>query len=141
MRELEFTVEGEPILTNNMYKAYKSKARGWAVLGKSNDLIKYQRKMRNEVLPQVLPESVIRDFIDEFNKGLYDIEVISIHYVPSNDFYKFDVSNLIKAYEDCIARHLGIDDVYTSEYTVKKVRSNESIWKIHTIMKLVEKEI
>lgn len=134
---LDFEIFEKPVFTNHMYRAVKSKANGWAVLGKTNDLIKYQRRMRKEILPEVLPDDKIKEFISEFSKNLYDIEVETVYEVPQNSMYEFDASNLIKAYEDCIARHLGIDDCYTTKYTIEKRPSENNQWYAHTIMKLV----
>ena len=133
---IEFEVPVEPTLANDMYKAVKSKRNGWAVMAKSNGFIKYQKHMES-VLPEILPEEKIARFRYLFSTGVYDIKVESIHYVPYERFYNFDASNLIKAYEDCIARHLKIDDSFTSRYEVEKIPTVSQGWLIKTRMQLV----
>ena len=136
---IEFEVDLEPCFSNEMYRAVKSKAKGWAVTAKTNKLIKYQRAMR-ELLPQAINPDEAAAFKYAFDTGIYDIQVESIHYIHYKRFYDMDASNLIKAHEDCVAKFLGIDDKYTSKYIVEKVPTEVDIgWKVHTKMTLVKK--
>lgn len=139
---IEFDINGiEPVLANRMYFAVPKKKRDgkyWATIASSWYLKNYQKIMK-EVLKDALPDEVTKDFRYYFSTGVYDIEVVTTHYVPKKKFYESDVSNMIKSYEDCIATHLGIDDSRTRKYTVEKVPILSDEWKIHTTMILVEK--
>lgn len=141
---LEFESSIKPTLSNHMYRAVsakssKRKSGYWAVLARTDGLKWYQGVMAEELKTTLPPEKVER-FKYLFDTGVYDIEVSTTHYVYYKDYYEFDASNLIKAHEDCVAKHLGIDDSKTCSYFVKKVPTEfKDVWKAVTVMKLVPK--
>lgn len=140
---LEFEVPYEPVFTNKMYRAVSAKSSKrnsgyWAVMARTDALKNYQYLMKTE-LPKLIPEDKLKLFVDTYNTGKYDIQVESVHYFNYKRFYEVDVSNLIKSYEDCIVKFIGIDDSRTTRYIVEKIPTDRNDWIIKTTMKLVIK--
>ena len=140
---LEFEVPIEPCLSNQMYRAVsakstKRKSGYWAVLARTDTLKAYQYAMK-EALNEILPPEKIEPFVKLFRTGAFDIKVESKHYFYYKRYYDLDVSNLIKAHEDCIVKHLGIDDSNTVRYEVEKVPVLTNDWLVKTRMELVKR--
>ena len=137
---LEFTCKTKICPTNAMY------AIGMVRQGKYSHAMKYRSEklkiMQDEMaeeLPTVIPEDKKKRFVYCFNMGCFDVETYSTFYIPKDQFYKQDVSNLIKSYEDCVAEFLQMDDSFTSKYIAEKVPVIEKHGWVHTIMKLVRR--
>lgn len=141
---LEFEVPIEPCFTNAMYmgvlcKTEKRKSGYWATTARTPQLKRYQSAMK-DYLPTCIPEDKVKKFKYAFDTGVYDIEVVSTHYIYYKRFYDMDASNLIKAHEDCVSKFLGIDDSFTSKYTSEKVPTEvDNGWLVKTRMVLVKR--
>lgn len=61
--------------------------------------------------------------------------------LPRKDFYEYDLSNFIKAVEDCLTRRTGIDDNRNVELNVKKViyETDRDDWKL--FIRIASKEV
>ena len=137
---LEFDVQTKICPTNAMYGV------GIVRQGKYSHAMKYrseklkimQEEMEEE-LPKVIDEEKKKRFVYLFNMGVFDVEVHSIFYIPKDQYYKQDVSNLIKAYEDAISLFLNMDDSFTSKYIAEKVPVMAKKGWTHTTMKLVKR--
>lgn len=140
--KLEITSHLKPVQTNRMYWAAinRSGPKVFAYLTKTEPLKKYQKDMAIELKETVDPE-VLDKFKNEFNKGLYTVKVNTFCYFYRNEYFSLDVSNLIKAYEDCISEFVQIDDSATSSYCIEKIPTDiKKEWTIHTVMELVKRD-
>lgn len=139
---LDFEVPIEPCFSNHMYRAVsakssKRKSGYWAIMARTDGLKSYQYQM-SEALKEILPPEKIKNFVLAFSTGAFDVKVESKHYMYYKRFYEMDASNLIKAHEDCIAKHLGIDDSCTVRYEVEKIPTiADNGWLVKTHMELV----
>lgn len=94
---------------------------------------------------EVLEEKITDEYIEMFNSALKDksrgIKLEIIVGTPPEEFNRSDVSNFIKALEDCIVNRTKIDDSRNFEVSIKK-RSydNEGLWKVHITLSTVDKE-
>jgi hypothetical protein len=146
--KLDFVIKNiPPVLTNDMYfsvpkKVNKVRKDGtpyqkWmATTAATPALKKYQLTME-ELLSTIIDEQSQLHFYELFHKRTnkdYGVILRIDHYVPENKIFDFDLSNTIKAFEDCLVRRLKVDDKYTiTLITTKSINMcPANNWIIHT---------
>lgn len=86
----------------------------------------------SDVLDNVILDSEVesvREFIDKDpkNSGL-SLEIYLG--IPESEIYDHDVSNFIKAFEDCLSRRLGVDDKFNLKVSISKEEVHGDVWKM-----------
>lgn len=127
-----------------MHPVRKSKSgRYVSYVCKSPDLKEVQQYY-SEVLSESIKDEevqILRDFINENPKGRG--LSLEMHLgMPESQIYEHDISNFIKAVEDCISTRLKIDDKYNlSVYISKYVLSSEDTGKWEMKVKVTPCEV
>jgi hypothetical protein len=115
--------------SRSQYKNGKFKYRTYKI--RTPALKEFQAKMA-EKLESCIPDNVITEFKNFRDKGYYGLCLFSVIYMPMENYESSDSSNYIKAYEDSIAKRLGIDDVDNLTVRMTKKLSTDSNWGIQT---------
>lgn len=109
----EFTLEN-PVLvsTNDMYRHPVRKTKNGRYVSfftKTEDLIEMQ-DFYKEVLQEKISDEVIQQIKDALETDHYDGLELYISLGYTSGLYTEDISNYIKALEDCIVKRTKIDD-------------------------------
>ena len=99
----------------------------------------YEKKLKEVTTEEQL--KALHDIVEQSDKKIgLSLEIIwgvpSVSYRRKKNFFQMDATNYIKAFEDCLSRHIGIDD--SCNYKVsceKKVYTPEDgkyRWIVHT---------
>lgn len=113
------------VSTNDMYLPRPMKGGKKAYLTKSGALRKFQDKM-SDFLSKSLTDEVIHKFNESCEDRQSALKLTIDFHMDRSCFFSDDISNYIKALEDCISRRLGIDDVRNCELHLRKFYDNES---------------
>lgn len=140
----------KPVQTNDMYFSVPKKRKDgkgtWFVPCRTPALKEFQK-----IMELALTESVSladkQKFIDTYNEiislGRYPhIEVVTLVGLATHKEYSsMDSSNMIKAYEDCITKFIGIDDSETYSYKIMKTLNTDTQnYSFETIMTIVDED-
>lgn len=137
------------VSTNDMYfyVAYKSRKSGrmstHAV--KTQELKDFQEHMY-KVLSEVIDYTIVQHYKDAISSGMYGLHIHTVVHMPHNNYISSDVSNYIKAYEDCISsvmkrscatkRNNPLDDKNNLSYYTDKLCSKDDKWHVTTQINL-----
>lgn len=101
--------------------------------------LKEVQEYYKEVLPELIPDEIVKEIQSEINKtSNYGLSLEFMVGIPEKEFYDHDISNFIKALEDCIFTYLGVDDCYDTRVVASKRKCKDSsdwsllvtLWKI-----------
>lgn len=143
--DLDFMVS-----TNDMYfhmpmKSKKRQGRLTTYTIKTPALKEFQ-KIISDKLKELIPDEFLKSYYEIVSTGYYGLKILSYYYMPLKNYKVSDVSNYIKAYEDCLVartkmtKGFVIDDSKNIEYHSKKICSLGDKWKVQTFIKIVEKD-
>lgn len=139
---LSYTVDKiHPVSTNDMYfhnpmKSKKNPNRMTTIAIRTPELKAYQSAMA-EALIDLYPEDVLHEFKSSVVKhGSIGISLVIVFMMPADHYWSSDASNYIKALEDTIVKHSGIDDVHHVVITIAKGLSDDDDWHVHILQSL-----
>ena len=124
---IQFILENPEIVSVNEQYLHPVSKSGFSYFTKSSKLVKAQRYFAEE-LPKYISEEDIKSLQEivtkDMNKGIF----ISLEFgMGINNLYLRDVSNYIKAIEDCLSEHLQVDDCYNLKVCAEKMKLPEDI--------------
>lgn len=110
--------------------------------------LKDLQKICEEKLSELIPDSFINLCREYLDKRFYGLRIISYYYMPKSNYESSDVSNYVKAYEDCISTRLkgpckknkSLDDKNNLEYHAIKYCGKDDLWHIHTEISIVPRD-
>lgn len=127
----------KPISTNEMYfsvpkKCTKYKKNGekytfnWATHARTPKMKNYQLAMGLVLNREISNKDVleIKEIVGKNNINNRIIKLRISHITNQSNYNDYDVSNTIKAFEDCLVKRIGIDDRYTGSVEVEKLVNN-----------------
>lgn len=146
----EFVHDGL-VSTNEAYfhmpKKSKKSNRMTTYAVRSDKLKKLQDDL-DEMLNHLISDEYIKIVSDLVDTKFYGLKIVTLYYMPYENYRDSDVSNYIKNYEDCIATRLrkfnkNLDDKNNLEYrAIKRYRhSGSTEWKIRTVIYPIERDI
>ena len=136
------------VSTNDMYfyVAYKRKGsnRTSTHAVKTKELTEMQDKFIPD-LKALIDKSFINDCIKYLETNLYGLSIETEYYMPISNYKGSDVSNYIKAYEDCISYALKesskiLDEKNNLEYLSRKYCNNDDVWKLITTIRIIPRD-
>lgn len=149
---IDFVIDNlDSMVSNNdmyFYMPMKSKRRPGSMTTHAirTPALKNFQNVMSEKLRELIPDSFLKLCYDVVSKGYYGLGIRSYYYMPKSNYNISDVSNYIKAYEDCIvsrtkqSKGFIIDDKKHLEYYSKKICNLGDKWKVQTFIELVEKD-
>lgn len=149
--EFEF-VNSFLVSTNDMYfhVPMKSKRRQGKMTThavKTQEL-KDLQAICSDKLSELIPDSFINLCKDYLDKKFYGLRITSYYHMPKSNYEGSDVSNYVKAYEDCISVRLRgprnknkvLDDKNNLEYHAIKLCGKDDLWHVNTIIEIVPRD-
>lgn len=131
-------VNPQLISTNDAYyhPVRKTKSgRYMSYVCKSESLKKLQ-KFYEEVLSSEISDEDILALKEQLNSlPNLGIKLILKVGTPSKEIFEHDVSNYVKAIEDCLVKRIGVDDSHNTELHIEKQFSEE--WKLQIVISVV----
>lgn len=118
---IEFEIDHAKVISVNdqyIHPVRKSNnGKHYSYFAPSNELAEVQ-EFYSEKLKEFTNEEqlkALRDLVEQSDKKVgLSVEIIwgvpGVSYRRKKNFFQMDATNYIKAFEDCLSRHLGIDD-------------------------------
>lgn len=138
----------KPCSTNDMYfsmpiqsktKTYKNGKPRLSTRKISTPELKNFKSTMSQELSIRIPEEFISKAKARVDSGDYYINLRIYIGMPDENYKSSDSSNYIKAYEDCIAERLGIDDSNNDSVSATKYISTD--WELLTIISVEDKSV
>lgn len=144
-----FSVSSKKMVsTNDMYfhVAYKRKNTGRM----STHAVKTKelQEMQDSFIPSfkiLIDKEFVHECVKYLKTKLYGLSITTEYYMPLSNYEGSDVSNYIKAYEDCISYALKeydkvLDDKNNLEYLSYKYCNSEDVWRMVTTIKIIPRD-
>lgn len=115
--------EGYLISVNDQYMhpVKKTKSGKWTSYTCKSPALKNFQKFYEKKFNEIIPDDDIEFFKKEIESHPLKGLVLSIDVgLPLKELFEHDVSNFIKAFEDCLSTRLGIDDSKNLEVRIRK---------------------
>lgn len=130
------------ISTNDMYMhpVRKTKRGSYSSYVVRSPYLKEVQEFYKKILENEITEEQIENLKSQIDKS-HGVKLSLLFSICQKDLYEYDVSNLIKAIEDCISRRIRIDDSYNLEvYSSKSfLEDHEEIkWRLKIIIEVKE---
>lgn len=135
MLPIEFELTNPKLISVNeqyMHPVRKTKTgRYSSYVCKSPYLKEVQEYYKDKLSVLITDDDIIK--LKETSEDVVIPKGISLYIrigFPKNQLHKHDISNFIKAIEDCISSRIGIDDAYNYNVSIKKTVSKDDNWKM-----------
>lgn len=103
--------------------------------------LKEVQEFYKEILENVLTEKDVKEFKGAVGKDTSTGLKLGLQVgMPMSEIYEHDISNLIKAVEDCIAKRLKIDDKHNFEVAICKQVVPENEWYLKVAIETTQLE-
>lgn len=126
---IEFRVDNPKLISVNeqyIHPVRKSKSGRYYSYFAPSPYLKEVKKYYKDLLSKTISDNdVIK--VNNFFYGDIPGRGICLQMIvglPENEFYKHDISNYIKAVEDCISERLGVDDSKNTAVSIQKMISH-----------------
>lgn len=152
MFEFSFVIEFDSMVSTNdayFHVAYKKKGTNRLTTHavKTQELKDFQSTCE-EKFKELIPDDIIQELKDNFNPITQELQLTSMYYMPLSNYKNSDVSNYIKAYEDCISTRLkgssrkkgSLDDKNINRHYSCKKFSNTNKWRVESTISVMPRD-
>ena len=124
-----------PTSTNDLYMAVARKRHVGAFITKNREYREFESIM-GETLRRLISDDQVKSLQETLaTNGHLGLEFSLIIGMPSEDFTRIDVSNLVKSTEDCVKIRLGVDDSRNCRVVSEKYPlPSGSDWNINIVV-------
>ena len=122
--EIEFEIERPELISINdqyMHPVRKTKRGSYVSYFAPSPVLKKTQAFYKEILQEKIPQEFIDQVKELVNDKSCGINFMMEVGLPESELRECDISNFIKAVEDCIVTRTGIDD--SRHYTVSAKKS------------------
>lgn len=120
---IEFEIENPKMISINeqyLHPVKKTKTGRYVSYFCASPLLKELQEFYKEILQEKIPDSFVEQLkqiiIDKSDGISLELEIG----MPESEILEWDISNFVKAIEDCIVKRMGIDDNRHYYVTAKK---------------------
>jgi len=135
---IRFTIDNPKLISVNeqyMHPVKKTKSGRYTSYVVKSPYLKEVQEYYNNLLNEIISDEDIKKLQEEVSDEKLTGLALEIRLgLPRKDIYENDMSNYIKAYEDCISRRLKIDDSRNLLVSIEEqlYESEDNRWKIIT---------
>lgn len=139
---IDITIKDPKIISVNeqyMHPVKKTKSGKYVSYVCKSPFLKEVQSFYQGVLSQMISDEEISSMKKTLDPDSVGLSLRIVIGLPRKDLYSYDISNLIKAVEDCIVARDCIDDTYHLDVSISKrvYLSEEDSWVMRIILEPV----